>query len=160
GTTTAARNIISGNTGYGVEIDSGATGNVVEGSYIGIDMTGDVKLGNVGGVLVEANGNTIGGTADGAGNIIAGNDGRGYFLYGAQVVIYDTTGNLVQGNLLGLDAAGAPLTGATGAGVYMDLAVGNTIGGTTAGARNVISGNLTGIDIGGGSANLVEGDYI
>ena len=35
-----------------------------------------------------------------------------------------------------------------------------TIGGTTAAARNVISGNETGVGITGGSDNLVEGNYI
>ena len=48
----------------------------------------------------------------------------------------------------------------TGSGVVINYAVGNTIGGTTAAARNVISGNLNGVYIAGGSANVVEGDYI
>ena len=159
GTTAIWRNVISGNTGYGVEIDTSATGNVVEGDYIGTDMTGDVALGNIAGIELKAAGNTIGGTAIGAGNVIAGNDGTG-FLQGSPIAIYSTSDELIEGNLLGLDAAGAALPGATSSGIYMDLAVGVTIGGTTAAVRNVISGNLTGIEDETGSANVFEGNYI
>ena len=44
--------------------------------------------------------------------------------------------------------------------MFINLWSGNTIGGTTAAARNVISGNITGIEIDGGSANVVLGNYI
>ena len=41
GTTPAARNIISGSSGFsGVVVQDIATGNVVEGNYIGTDATG------------------------------------------------------------------------------------------------------------------------
>ena len=50
--------------------------------------------------------------------------------------------------------------GATGPGVHI-LSTGNTVGGSTAAARNVISGNINGVLIEeGGSANLVLGNYI
>ena len=79
GTTAGKRNVISGN-GNGVEIAvSGTTGNVVLGNYIGTDITGTLKLGNTSdGVLIDssASGNTIGGTATGAGNVISGNSCR------------------------------------------------------------------------------------
>ena len=45
GTTAAARNIISGNDGSGVEIDD-ANDNLVEGNFVGTDKTGTVALGN------------------------------------------------------------------------------------------------------------------
>ena len=45
GTTAAARNIISANGYSGVEIDD-ANDNVVEGDFIGTDVTGKVALGN------------------------------------------------------------------------------------------------------------------
>src|SRR5205807_410538 len=48
GATTAARNIISGNAGYGVLItDSGSAANVVEGNYIGTDITGTQVVANI-----------------------------------------------------------------------------------------------------------------
>ncbi len=166
GTTVAARNVISGNSGYGVEIDNAATGNLIEGDYIGVDTTGDAALGNVTGILITSADNTVGGTAAGSGNVIAGNDGSPSFYNGAQVLIGGLTAldapddNLVAGNLIGLDAAGATLAGATGAGVFLNSAVANTIGGTTAAARNVISGNTLGVLVEGGSANIFEGNYV
>jgi CSLREA domain-containing protein len=46
-TTAADRNIISGNTVDGIQINgAGATGNVVQGNYIGLDATGTAALGN------------------------------------------------------------------------------------------------------------------
>ena len=45
GTTAAARNIISANAYSGVEIDD-ANDNLVEGDFIGTDVTGTVALGN------------------------------------------------------------------------------------------------------------------
>ena len=48
GTTTLARNIISGNLGDGVDIGSGVTSTVVLGDYIGTDQTGTNKLPNAG----------------------------------------------------------------------------------------------------------------
>ena len=110
GTTSAARNLISGNGSYGIAIDFYTSANVVEGNYIGTDFTGNAALGtHVGymGVLVQGQYNTIGGTASGAGNVIAGNDRTGSFFAGDQLVFgnayeYDTTGNVVQGNLIGL----------------------------------------------------------
>ncbi|MDO8614379.1 MAG: hypothetical protein Q7T33_01405 [Dehalococcoidia bacterium] len=173
GTTAAARNVISGNNGSGVFIIGGGTGNLVQGNFIGTDVTGTVidpggilvdddELGNGNaGVNIEASGNIIGGTAAGAGNVISGN-GVGVFMRGNQ--FGGPTDNLVQGNLIGTDVSG---TGALGNsfGVYLSYASGNTIGGTTAGARNVISGNTTeGVHIEGtpaaGAGNLVQGNFI
>jgi hypothetical protein len=169
GTTAGARNLISGNDGYqgGVEIDTAATGNVVEGNYVGTDVTGTLSLGNPIGIFITSTGNTVGGTAAGAGNVIAGNDGTlDHFLSGSQVVITQASAsdqpddNVVEGNLIGLGATGHAIPGATNAGVFINFGIGNTIGGTTAAARNVISGNVLGINIEAGSANVIEGNYI
>jgi len=57
-----------------VEINfSGATGNLVQGNYIGTDATGASALPNssIGIGIVDASNNTIGGTASGTGNTIA-----------------------------------------------------------------------------------------
>src|SRR4029077_3967390 len=83
GTTTADRNIISGNSSYGVDVTgSGTMGNLVEGNYIGTNAAGDSALGNtIYGLLINggASGNTIGGATSvpgtGAGNVISGNKG-------------------------------------------------------------------------------------
>ena len=58
------------------------------------------------------------------------------------------------GNLVGLGADGSTVVGNPDSGILIDRgSSGNTIGGTTAAARNVISGNgESGIEIGNGDA--------
>ena len=109
GTSAADRNIISGNDAQGIRIiTSGATGNVVRGNYIGTDVTGTVDLGNtVDGLQINssATGNTIGGSNAGAGNVISGNNNIGIKIV--------TSGNTIQGNHIGTNAAGTASLGNT-----------------------------------------------
>src|SRR5262249_39223778 len=99
-------------------------------------------LGNTGnGVNINAvAGNTVGGTTatpgTGAGNVISGNNSDGVEILG------DTAdNNTVQGNILGLNAAGTADLGNSGSGVFINDGDSNTIGGSTTTARNIISGN-------------------
>jgi uncharacterized repeat protein (TIGR01451 family) len=153
--------------------DAGATGNLVQGNFIGIDVTGTTALtagpssSNPEGVeLSDAAGNTIGGTTPGAGNVISGNKGRGILIVGNRAA-----NNLVQGNFIGTDASGMAavpnspgfLPSSAGAGgVLISDAAGNTIGGTTPGARNIISGNgANGINLSHSPGpNVIEGNFI
>ncbi|HEY1599440.1 MAG TPA: right-handed parallel beta-helix repeat-containing protein, partial [Pirellulales bacterium] len=171
GTTAAARNIISGNSGNGVVISgSNAAGNVVEGNFIGTDATGLAFCPNVGdGVLITplsdptvgtggGVGNIIGGTAAGAGNVISGNIRNGVEINGST-----STGNQVVGNFVGTDATGFAQCPNDLDGVDIFNAPLNVVGGTTAAARNVISSNVgNGVVIAGSNAtgNTIEGDYI
>ncbi len=158
GTTTGAGNVVSGNQSDGIYI-SGSSGTVVQGNKIGTDVTGEVALPNEGpGILTQdGSGNTIGGAAFGAGNLISGNTGDG-------IDIIDDTGDVVAGNMIGTDVTGTVALGNNGVGVYVVLgASANTIGGTAAGAGNIISGNAEqGIlfDGAGVTGNVVEGNYI
>ena len=160
GTTAAERNIISGNDWRGVQIEgSGATGNVVEGNYIGTDVNGTADLGNTfdGLLIYGAPSNTIGGTASGARNVISGNG------FGVSISGSGATGNVVQGNYIGTDVNGTADLGNSAIGVYIERAPSNTIGGTTAGAANIISGNdSNGVYLYGSGAtgNQVQGNYI
>ena len=81
GTASGARNIISGNSGYGLTIfGQGTSNNLVAGNYIGVDSSGEHPLSNgYDGIFIEAgaSNNTIGGTVAGAGNVIAFNGGNG-----------------------------------------------------------------------------------
>ncbi|MBN2024342.1 MAG: right-handed parallel beta-helix repeat-containing protein [Pirellulales bacterium] len=89
-------NVISGNGAEGIKIEGGkATGNLVRGNRIGADATGTVALGNgvIGVSIVNAPGNTIGGTAAGEGNRIAWNGKWGVLVY-----LAGATENLVRGN--------------------------------------------------------------
>src|SRR5262249_49487790 len=112
-TSPAGVNVISGNTQQGVLIeDSHATGNVVQGNFIGTDAAGFAALssGAEGVEIVGAFGNLIGGTAGVRRfNIIAGNGSHGVSLNGA-------AGNLVLGNNIGANMFDASL-GNNGAGV-------------------------------------------
>jgi titin len=198
--TGGTRNVLSGNRGNGVEISGpGTSENQVAGNIIGLDVSGSTAVGADGqplgnrGIGVEihngAADNTIGGLTStpgtGAGNVISGNNiqqgpfqnviGAGgssgsFSSYGLVIAGSGTSGNVVEGNIVGLDATGTKdvdangifLGNVTGVGVESGT-TGNTIGGTTTGARNVISGNILhggdGVEL-GGSNNLVAGNFI
>ena len=135
GTAAGAGNVISGNSSIGIWLSgTSATGNFVQGNYIGTDITGTLALGNGDGVRMDggASNNTIGGTTAGARNIISGNTGDGIDIDGSD-------GNTITGNYIGTDVTGIVDLGNTLRGVVIhNGASSNTIGGTTAGAGNVI----------------------
>jgi len=145
------RNVISGHNGWGIRIN--ASGNRVQGNYIGTDVSGTRPLGNTTGVEVLGPNTLIGGPADGAGNLISGN-GFGLTLWARDAVI--------QGNYIGTDATGTQAVG-NGSGIDFNSGIGTLIGGTTAAERNIISGNGAGIgSYSGGAFNdsRIEGNYI
>jgi hypothetical protein len=111
GTTSAKRDIISGNA-YGLYIDQGALNNLIQGSYIGTDVTGTQARPNIFGVYMNSSGNTIGGLAAGTANVISGNSGLGV---GLDLL---ATGNTVEGNTIGTDAGNSSgIANGTGIGV-------------------------------------------
>jgi uncharacterized repeat protein (TIGR01451 family) len=161
GTTAAARNVISGNTGTAVLITgSSATGNIVQGNYVGTDAAGSAAVPNHGvqsGVNINngASNNQIGGWAAGAGNVVSGNTQNAITVFGAT-----TSGNVIQGNLVGTRPSGATALGNAGIGVDVVGAPNTMVGGTGA-AGNVISGNGTGIQIRtGASGTVVQGNLV
>ena len=140
-----------------------ASGNIIEGNFIGTNVVGTLDLGNAeDGVDIRASNNTVGGLAAGARNVISGNGARG-------VVIQVGSGSLVLGNLIGTDASGMVDLGNTQEGVVIRGVPRNTIGGTSANARNIISGNRGGVLIknipafpccNNATGNLVQGNFI
>ncbi|MGK0189391.1 MAG: hypothetical protein ACI9R3_005208 [Verrucomicrobiales bacterium] len=168
GSTPGAGNLVSGNRMAGAEVwHTGAAfgiysvsrgGLVIQGNRIGTDVTGEVKLGNQSGVMVGGNepltgaGSAIGGTGSGEGNLISGNEFSGLRLSGSSKV--------VQGNLIGTDVTGTEPLGNGQEGIVLSQS--DVIGGTTPGARNIIScnGGYGGI-IGVGPGNfIVQGNFI
>jgi hypothetical protein len=135
GTTAADRNIIAGNASVGIRIDG--NNNTFTGNYIGVDSTGEAALGNgTIGVLIAGgySGNTIGGTAAGAGNVISGNGSYGMDIMGPN--------NTVEGNHIGVSASGQRAFGNGDSGIYIESwGDNNMIGGTAVGAGNVIAYN-------------------
>ena len=94
----------------------------------------DAAVGNGwNGMSVGSSNNTIGGTADGARNVISGNGQDGVAVWGDV-----TAGNLIEGNYIGTDASGTAAIGNGSSGVHIG-SPNNTIGGAAAG--NVIAGN-------------------
>jgi titin len=157
----ADMNVLSGNgectggdcEGFGVYIWTGS-GTVVSGNEIGTTANGTAALGNKAtNIVVLGTGNTIGGTASGAGNVISAGGGNGLQL--------GAGGNTVAGNRIGTNAAGTATLGNKSHGISLDNgADSNTIGGTAAGAGNLISGNGdTGLVV-GSMDNIVQGNKI
>jgi len=145
GTTAADRNVVSGNTDEGISLD-GATNTLVIGNYVGVGADGVTIIGNDGdGVALQfgATGNTVGGTTAAARNLIAGNAGPGIGgLANVRIKDAGTTGNVVLGNYIGVDATGGFALASPREGVRIEGgATNNTIGGAAAGAGNVISGH-------------------
>ena len=154
GTENGAGNIISGNKLNGIYIDVNTTGNLIQGNNIGLNLTADKALGNgQDGVHVLGRSVTIGGTVAGSRNLISGNAGNGVYL--------DKTASsgIVQGNFIGTDKDGnnSIRNGANGVQV---LSGSVTIGGANSGARNVISGNNYGVWVNAASAVTVLGNFI
>ncbi|MBX3680413.1 MAG: DUF4347 domain-containing protein, partial [Rhodocyclaceae bacterium] len=160
GSTAADRNVLSGsNVGVGITTDNGtSTGNQIRGNYIGTNAAGTAAVGNFSqGVWLNAANNVVGGTAAGEGNVISGTTS----WVGIQLEA-PASGTLIAGNYVGTNAAGSAALGNVGGGVYIASA-NNTIGGVTATARNVVSGNgahgiwLVGT---GATGNVVIGNYV
>src|SRR5262249_17465233 len=98
----------------------------------------------------------IGGTALGAGNTISGNGGLGIVVENVT-----TAGFRIQGNYIGTDPGGSAALGRQNAGVWVEDSTGVVIGGTAAGAGNVISGHAyDGVVLIQGRGNLVAGNKI
>lgn len=166
GTNASERNVISGGNLTGIYLlYANARGNQVMGNYIGLDATGGRRLGNVqnGIAISSASDNVIGGDTPGAGNVVSGNGQSGVYIN--YVLTPDASGNRVLGNFIGTDASGflARSNGADGITIFGATAT--VIGGTNAGARNVISGNAkrgiyVTVNPGGGTSNLIQGNFI
>jgi parallel beta-helix repeat protein len=136
GSAPGAGNLISGNGQYGVEVVGNAsTGNAIRGNFIGTDRMGGVALGNSqDGVNIGSSNNTVGAANPLERNIISGN--------GLGIQVYTSTGNILRGNFIGTNNTGTARLSNGGSGITVSFsATGNTIGGTDAGARNLISGN-------------------
>jgi hypothetical protein len=147
--------------------------NIVRGNLLGTDVTGSAPIASTLGLNVEGGDyNLIGGTAAGDANVIGSS-----LLAGLQIEAGDAddedegeeagpaVGNLVRGNFIGTDAtATVPLPngeGYSGPGVAIVLSDDNTIGGTDAGAGNVIvASDGPGIAIANADDNRVRGNWI
>src|SRR5262249_21979525 len=162
----AERNLLSGNAFAGISISGfdseynvvGAEGNIVAGNFIGTDRTGRAALGNqtAGVWLVFATSNWVGVNPYGGqavadqGNVIAANGFYGVVIAG---VYGGGESNVVAGNKIGTDVTGRESLPNQYLGVEISASSNNTVGGTVAGAGNLIAKN-------GWAGVAVEGDSV
>jgi hypothetical protein len=159
GNSAAARNVISANSA-GLQIFTGS--NVIQGNYIGTDVTGTLDLGNSGGgiFMQGAANNLVGGITSAPGlppgNLISGNNGSGIDVNGN-----NAPGHIFQGNLIGTNAAGTAAIPNTADGITLrNTGGGNLVGDQSVLGRNVISGNgQYGLTLNNDS-NRVQNNYI
>jgi hypothetical protein len=149
GTTPAARNLISGNTFYGISYGQaggaggGGSNHLVQGNLIGTDASGGnaipgqdrgiETLGTMSNIL-------IGGTTAASRNVVSGNINYGIRFRGTG------SGKVASGNYVGTNPAGDAPVPNEGFGIELEAAD-VTIGGPASGAGNVVSGNRVGISI-------------
>ncbi|MBL8202076.1 MAG: right-handed parallel beta-helix repeat-containing protein [Chromatiales bacterium] len=145
-------NLISGNTGPGVQLSTYSTA-IVRGNFIGTNATGTSAIANNNGIRAWTSFVTIGGTTAAAGNLISGN------AFGITINITMNPaggGSVIQGNRIGSNAAGSAAV-PNNLGISVDLGNHNyplVIGGAAAGAGNLISGNTS------WGVLLTDSDYV
>src|SRR4051794_11842091 len=128
---TAARNLISGNSGAGVVIGTGSTDAAVNGNYIGLHGDGSAigaggveSFGNSGdGLDIQASGAAVGTSVR---NVISGQLGAGVRVAAA--------GAVVRNNYIGTDASGQLPAGNGTQGIVVEGGTGTEITGNTVSA--------------------------
>ncbi len=134
-------------------------GNVVRGNWIGLNNAGTAAAKNgQKGIVVSINNNTIGGTGANDRNVVSGNGSGGIQMWSSA-----STGNTVLGNYVGTDWTGEKAIGNVRNGIANDGAPYNTIGGTSAAAKNVVAGNThDGIIVSGAGSKGIKviGNYV
>ncbi len=144
-------NLVSGNILGGVFMTNQAGNAVVQGNYIGTDLTGvnPIPNGFLGVEVFNISNVTIGGLVPGEGNVISGNKGYGVEVSGA------TTANVsIQGNDIGVGAGGLIPVGNQSTGVFINSSSFVTVGGTTLNLTNPANANYANIIAYNGIGNL------
>lgn len=158
GLTPPLRNVISGNGGGGISLGAGpGSGDLIAGNYIGTDATCTAALGNASfGISVAegVSGTTIGGVVPGTANVISGNVGYGVFLGGRT-----TTGNVVEGNLIGTGRTGGANLGNRLDGVRIQAGGPSTATAAVSGNAIAFNGGA-GIAVLTGTGNLLQQNTI
>lgn len=144
GLTAAARNLVAGNGGIGIQVNG--SNQTVQGNYVGVGADGVTPMGNNIGIKVNGNNSTVGGTTASARNVIAANSGGGMEIPGG--------GNRVQGNYLGVAANGTtPLGNRFGVRI---TGSNNKVGGLESGVPNLIANSAEqGVIVWMGSNNAI-----
>jgi hypothetical protein len=147
--------MVTGFSRDGILVQSGVDSITIAANWIGTAGTGTTGVGNGDdGIDLRGSNALIGGLGPNDGNVITNSGDEGIDIVGTGV-----TGHTIQGNMIGLDPDGASGSGNSDVGIAIISGSGNTIGGTSPEARNVISNNFEGIEI-NTNVNVVQGNYI
>ncbi|WP_372898890.1 DUF4347 domain-containing protein, partial [Stieleria sp.] len=146
--------MVTGFTADGINIAAGADNVTIADNWIGTAGTGTTGIGNSGVGNSDDGIDIAGSNAMILRNVITNNGDEGITIVGSGV-----TGHVIQGNTVGLDPDGATGGGNSDVGIAIISGTGNTIGGTTAAERNVISMNWEGIEV-NTSNNVIQGNFI
>ena len=165
GNIAGAGNVVSGNGNDGIDVvGTNDSGNLIAGNLVGTDVTGTQTVGNtvIGIFAVGATGTTIGGTTAASQNVVSGNS-SGIKIFGTGA----GAGDVIEGNFVGTDVTGNVAlgngAGIAARGIQLFQTNNNTVGGTSAAAANLISGNSGfGVEIlgTGTTSNLLIGNKI
>jgi len=147
------RNIISNHQSYALSFSFNSSGTV-RGNYIGVDATGTVAMPNGAGInCANSGGLVIGGSGAGEGNIISATVTNAMTLQSCNDAV-------VQGNLIGTDATGTVAI-PNNKGIEANLSDNVQIGGSGAGAGNVIGGSIQeGVRLTVDTGAVVQGNFI
>ncbi|QGJ68962.1 Hypothetical protein PBC10988_6270 [Planctomycetales bacterium 10988] len=131
-----AGNLISGNTQSGIVLSTTSQNQIMAntiGTLVGGNAGGSNDFHGI--LLSNASSNTIGGMLGSSGNLVSTNLGYGIYLEN------NSQHNQIQGNIVGLNAAASARLQNFQGGIMVDTSSSNTIGGSTTGQGNVVSGN-------------------
>ncbi len=145
----ADRNLIAGNQRIGLFLN-GASDSLVQNNYVGVDRFGTVAIPNgQKGILIS------GDRASVIGNVVSGNGEEGIRISGGG-------GHRLEGNFIGVNAAGTTAIPNGEDGIFFDAAgEGISVGGVSSESRNVISGNGgNGITNQSTNSITIRGNYI
>ena len=143
----------TGKAGVGIK---GGNYNNIKNCYIGLLPDGSTANPNYYGILLESNSfyNLIGGMDGKSGNVISGNKNVGIFML-------SSTGNIILGNYIGTDPAGANKLSNGNYGLSLNFAHNTKIGNKTVNGRNIISGNsFGGVYLNSSNSCEVFGNFI
>ncbi len=149
-------NVVSGNTHMGVKMNN-SSNNFVRNNFIGTNAAGTADLGNGWHGLDLTSSNTIVITN----NVISGNGDLNTLPFGNGISALSSSTLTVTGNFLGTNATGTAAIPNFLAGFSCSNSNSNIIGGLTAAARNIISGNGDpGIYMNNSDLSVIQGNYI
>lgn len=151
------RNVIAG-AGSLVNVIT-ETDSTIQGNYLGLAPDGNTPIGAAYDCVLVwkgSTGNLIGGATAAAANVMCGDEKTD----GVQFQDETTTGNRVQGNLMGSNATGTAFLPLFRGVVVAGGAGAETIGGSTPGAGNHIAALRYAVSLYGGNGGLVRNNRI